>query len=75
MICFHLPERSRVVLAVYDVSGREVRRLVDGELGAGSHTADWRGLDGEGREVGSGVYFYNLRAGGMEITRKMVLIR
>ena len=74
-IRFHLPERSRVVLAVYDVSGREVRRLVDGELGAGSHTADWRGLDGEGREVGSGVYFYNLRAGGMEITRKMVLIR
>jgi agmatine deiminase len=74
-IRFQLPERSRVTLSIYDVSGREVRRLIEGEQGAGIHTVAWQGLDREGREVGSGVYFYSLKAGGMEITRKMILIK
>ncbi len=74
-IRFQLPERSRVTLSIYDVSGREVARLIDGEQGEGIHMVSWQGLDREGREVGSGVYFYSLKADGLEITRKMILIR
>jgi len=74
-IRFHLPVRSHVSLSIYDVSGREVCRLIDGERGEGSHTVAWQGFDQEGRSVKSGVYFYSLQACGEEITRKMVLIK
>jgi agmatine deiminase len=74
-IRFHLPVRSHVSLSIYDVSGREVCRLIDGERGEGSHIVAWQGFDQEGRSVKSGVYFYSLKACGEEITRKMILIK
>ncbi|MFH1277113.1 MAG: FG-GAP-like repeat-containing protein [Candidatus Eisenbacteria bacterium] len=75
-IRYDLPCPSPVTLRVYDVSGRLVRVLVDGEVRTeGRHTALWRGRDERNREVGSGVYFYRLDAGPFTETRKLVLIR
>ena len=74
-IRFDLPVRCHVALSVYDVAGREIRRLVEGERGEGTHLVTWTGLDREGRSVGSGIYFYRLQAGDQEMTRKMILIR
>ena len=74
-IHFNLPARSHVALSIYDVSGREICRLIDEERGEGSHTVTWLGFNQESRSVRSGVYFYRLKACGEEITRKMVLIR
>ena len=54
--------RGHVSLRVYDVSGRLVRTLVDGEKGAGYHTAVWDGRDDAGTEVASGVYFCRMEA-------------
>lgn len=59
-----------VDLRVYDVAGREVARLLDGEADAGAHEVTWRA---EG--LASGVYFYVLRADGRTISRKAVLLR
>ncbi len=42
---------------VYDVQGRLVRTLVEGELNAGRHDLRWTGVDNAGRSVPSGVYF------------------
>jgi len=42
---------------VYDVQGRLVRTLVEGEMGAGRHDLRWTGVDNAGRSVPSGVYF------------------
>jgi parallel beta-helix repeat protein len=65
-----------VRLAVYDLSGRLVRSLVDGEQPAGKHVAVWDGRDDRGRELGSGVYFYRLEiGGGYRTERKMVLLK
>lgn len=74
-IHFNLPTGSHVTLSIYDVAGREIRRLIDGERGEGSHSVAWLGFDQEGRPVGSGVYFYSLKACGGEITRKMILLK
>jgi hypothetical protein len=70
LIRFSLPHRTRVRLAVYDVQGREVARLVDGEREGGDHRVTFRpeGLAG-------GVYFCVLGAGGWQQTRRMHLIR
>ncbi len=75
-IRFSLPNRSQVELKIYDIAGREVKTLVNGELEASNnHEYKWLGKDNTGAEVGSGVYFYRLNAGKDSQTRKMVLIR
>jgi parallel beta-helix repeat protein len=72
-----VPEGSgKVRLAVYDLAGRLVRTLVDGERAAGRQVAVWDGRDDRGRELGSGVYFYRLEiGGGYRVERKMVLLK
>lgn len=67
-IRFVVPRRGPVALRAYDLSGREVRRIVNRVLDAGQHDAtfDSRGLPG-------GVYFVRLEAGGVSAARKLVV--
>jgi C1A family cysteine protease len=74
-ISFTLPSDGPVHLAVYDVRGRLVATLAEGEHEAGEHGLTWHGRDARGIEVGSGVYFLRLEAGGTTATRKMVLVK
>ncbi len=62
--------RVRVLLKIYDLLGREVATLVDGEMPAGSHEVEW---DAGG--FASGVYVYRLTAGSFVETSKMLLLR
>jgi len=81
-IRFEVPERApsiggaaRVELKVYNVLGRLVRTLVDAELQPGAYTANWNGRDARGRSVAAGIYFYNLNANGIRLTKKMALLQ
>jgi hypothetical protein len=74
-IFYELPEASVVSLAIYDVTGRVVRTLVDGAQGAGRRSVEWDGTNDEGRPVESGIYFYVMRAGGYESQRRMTLLK
>ena len=74
-IAYQLPGRSSVELTVFNASGQLVRRLFKGELESGTHRIVWDGLDGAGRQAGSGVYVYRLRAGDWVRARKMVLVQ
>ncbi len=74
-IRFGLKEPSYVSLRIYDAAGRLVRILVDGRRDGGNYREVWDGEDNAGRAVASGVYFYGLKAGTFEETRKMVLLR
>lgn len=74
-ISFHLPEAGKVELIVYNISGQEVIRLVDGFLSSGSHKADWDGKNSEGQAVGSGIYYYKLNTPTDSQLRRMVLLR
>lgn len=74
-IAFELPRAGAAHLALYDVAGREVRRLADGWLGAGAHVAHWDGRDAAGRGVAPGIYLYRLHAGGVARTRTLVVTR
>jgi len=74
-ISFTLPETQDVELYVYNVSGQKVRTLVRGTLNAGTHSVTWDGRDDAGNRLPSGTYFYTLRAGTREITRKVILLR
>lgn len=70
VIQYSLPEASHISLIVYDVLGREVRTLIDGEMDAGIHRVHF-----EANDLSSGLYFYRLKTGDRSIVRKMMLIR
>ncbi|UCC78595.1 MAG: T9SS type A sorting domain-containing protein [Candidatus Zixiibacteriota bacterium] len=57
---FGLPQKSTVALDIYDLLGRKVTRLVDGDMEAGQHVITWNGKDSNGNSVSSGIYFYRL---------------
>ncbi len=67
------PGRSRLI--VYNVSGAQVRKLVDASQAAGSYSVTWDGRDDSGMPAASGVYFYRLTSGSFAQTRKMVLLK
>jgi hypothetical protein len=74
-IRFDLPAAGPVSLSVYDLAGRLVKVLVEGEIPAGSHEAVWDGRDSAGRGMASGGYFARLQAGGKVETVRMGLVR
>jgi len=75
-IAFELLEQEAVTLRVFDLTGRIVRVLVDGEVYPnGCHQAVWNGKDNAGRQVASGTYFYRLEAGKYNETKSMVLLK
>ncbi len=74
-ISFDLASSMRVTVAVYDVSGRLVKRLVEGARDAGANHVTWDGKDDGGNRVATGVYIYRLNAGSFSESRKMVLLK
>jgi len=75
-IPYLLPVRSEVSLAVYDLRGRRVRRLLaNRDEGAGRHEATWNGRDELGRDLPSGIYVCRLEAAGIRCARRLALIR
>ena len=71
---FALPAAGTVDLAVYDVTGRQVRVLASGSFGAGEHQVSWTAQDDAGRPLTSGMYFVRMRASGVSRTQKVLLI-
>jgi enterochelin esterase-like enzyme/photosystem II stability/assembly factor-like uncharacterized protein len=76
-IQYDLPGASRVTLRVYDILGREVAELVNGQQSAGRHTVRFNAAQpgGHGSALSSGVYIFQLRAGDYIATRKMMLVK
>ena len=74
-INFALPEASEVSLAIYDLQGQLVRKLVAGEVSAGYHSVVWNARDENGQQVASGVYLYIVKAGSFTAQRKLVLTK
>lgn len=72
---FALNRAGRVALTVYDISGRRVAAIHEGELAPGEHAFAWDGRGTDGQRLRSGVYLYELAMGGDRLTRRLVLTR
>jgi len=68
---YELEAPGHVMLGIYNAAGREVARVLDGPVAAGSHEVPWE----SGRSLPSGVYFYRLQVGPFSQTRPLVLVR
>ncbi|MCI0691827.1 T9SS type A sorting domain-containing protein [candidate division KSB1 bacterium] len=69
-IRFSLPQGEHVTLQVFDVNGREVATLVDGEIAAGEHAVTFAP-----QATASSLYIYKITAGKFSQTRKAVLMK
>jgi hypothetical protein len=74
-IAYSLAAAGQVQLSVYDVRGRLVRSLVGERQEAGSHAVTWDGRNESGESVPSGIYLFEMKAGGWTSVRKAVLMR
>jgi hypothetical protein len=71
---FTLPRAGEVGIRIFDTAGRLVRQL-DRAFPAGLNVVSWDGRDDAGHPAPSGVLFYDVRAGGMRQTQKVVRTR
>jgi len=80
VIHLSLAQADRVTVKIYDVSGRLVRKLANGQLfkaGRVDPALTWDGLDDGGRGVARGAYFVNVRyeRSRYETAKKMIVLR
>lgn len=69
-ITFSVPEKSNIILKVFNTLGEEVAELVNENLEAGIHTQNFNAS-----ELPSGIYLYTLQTGDQLISKKMTLIK
>jgi hypothetical protein len=72
---FSLPVSGKANLIIYDIMGRNVRKLLSGQVSAGTRTVLWDGRDDSGKAVSSGVYFARLTMGKNVAVRKMLMMK
>lgn len=74
-IRFSVQKAGPVTVRVYDVQGKLVRTLIDGQRDAGEHSVLWDGTD-EGRmPVSSGTYFYQVIQENLTQSKKAILLK
>jgi hypothetical protein len=74
-VTYRVGSESRVELCVYDVQGREVRRLVDRSVAPGEHTVLFDGRDLHGNPLPSGIYFVRLDTENLLQVRQITLLK
>lgn len=75
VIAYQLGKGGHIELIIFDVTGRKVRTLVNDNQQAGRQYIHWDGSNDSGETVSSGIYFYRLKAGEYQETRKMNFLR
>ena len=79
-IPFQLAQDSTVTAKIYDITGKQIRIIELGHIPAGNYVEVnkaiyWGGRTGDGEQVSSGTYFYQIEAGDYTDTRKMVILK
>jgi uncharacterized repeat protein (TIGR01451 family) len=74
-INFGLPKSGAVTIDVYDVAGRHVATVVNGEKAPGNHEVVWNGKNSHGNPVPAGVYFYRFAFDNETLMKKMIVMK
>jgi hypothetical protein len=74
-IKYEISQISQVKVVIYDMLGREIRVLDSGIKAQGIHSIIWNGVNESNVPIGAGVYFYQIQAGDIVETKKMVLLK
>lgn len=74
-LSFILSEASLVTIRVYDMKGKVVKTLVNGQRKVGYNTTSWNAKNERNNPVSAGVYLYTIEAGEFRQTNKMILLK
>jgi len=74
-VSYALPEAAHALVQIFDVNGREVKRLVDQVCNVGVHSVVWNGTDEMQQKVSSGIYICRFSAGEVVLHRKLILAK
>ena len=74
-IPYFVASPCHVEIRIYSTTGHPIRTLFSGRSESGEHRMLWNGRNDAGEKVASGVYYYVLRAGEFDSTRKLVVMK
>ena len=74
-ISFHIPKPGFVEMAIYNINGQKVAKIIEEEKQAGTHQVHWNGLKDSGSSLPSGVYFCHLHYGKEVKTIRLVKVK
>lgn len=74
-IPFSVGRGGVVELGIYDLRGRQVRRLFTSRMAEGSYREQWDGLDHAGAPMPTGVYLVRIKLDTVQETRKISLVK
>ena len=75
VIKYGIPNNEKVEVVICNVLGQKVKTLVSKNQEAGFYEVKWDATNDYGNNVGSGIYFYRVKAGKHVAIKKMVLLR
>jgi hypothetical protein len=75
IIKFSLADAGTTNLVIYDIAGRKVCDLVNGDLNAGYHQVIWNGINSYGVKIASGIYFARLTHSDLDLKIRMTLLK
>ncbi|MEE9553087.1 MAG: T9SS type A sorting domain-containing protein [candidate division Zixibacteria bacterium] len=74
-ISFTIPKPGQVEISVFDILGRRVRKLIEGQYRSGTHDVIWDGKNDTGRILSSGIYFYAIQTEHYNQSKKMLMLK
>ena len=74
-IDFTIAKDSFVNITVFDISGNEIKGLINSNYRSGSKTIHWNATNEQGEPVSAGVYLYRIQAGNFVDTKKMIFLK
>ena len=66
---------GKIEIEIYNIRGQKIRSLLDESKQSGWYRLEWDGRNDQGSEVGSGVYYFRMRAEGREFLHKAVMMK
>ena len=72
---YQIVKQGNVEVAIYDINGRLVKTIVNETQYPGSYTLQWNSRDEAGANVSSGTYFYQVNSNGVQLVKKMLLLK
>ena len=74
-INFNLTEDTFLNITIYDIMGRHINQIINGNQKAGHRSIKWNSTNSKGQPVSAGVYFFRIEAEGYIKTKKMILLK
>ena len=75
VISLNLPGKTKVKIIIYDICGRAVKTVFDGETPGGQHNFVWEASDQAGKRAASGVYFVRVETNYGNTVKKIISVR